>query len=171
MSENGWKAFSVLWVRAEVKIASTQQRPADLARHSESNRSAFPNLRSNGDSGLRLCGRYLRKLSAIWRSSPADRNVSLGSVSPVRPRTEWVCSSSKSVRDKSILVLQVRANNSHSPLRSARPKRAQYTEPCRPWKIERQRKRAQAMERPLRVSASFSESVGIIREKDAPSPG
>src|SRR5208283_875783 len=79
MSENGWKAFSVLWVRAEVKIASTQQRPADLARHSESSRSAFPNLRSNGDSGLRLCGRYLRKLSAIWRSSLADRNVSLGS--------------------------------------------------------------------------------------------
>ena len=28
MGDNGWKAFSVLWVRAEVNIASTQQRPA-----------------------------------------------------------------------------------------------------------------------------------------------
>jgi hypothetical protein len=43
-------------------------------------------LRSNGDSGLRLCGRYLRKPGAVWRSSQADRNVSLGSSPVIRGR-------------------------------------------------------------------------------------
>jgi hypothetical protein len=38
---------------------------------------------------------------------------SYGSPSPVWPRAEWVCSSSNSVRDKSILVPRVRAKKRH----------------------------------------------------------